>query len=49
MGGTVPQSFYLSNQINFDNAIINKKMLVISPRSREELEVNVELPGSILR
>ena len=49
MGGPVPKSFYLNSQANPDDANENKKLLVLSPRTKEQLEFKIEQPGSVLR
>jgi len=46
MGGPVPKSFYINNQ---DDVNTDKNLLVLPPRTKEQLEFNIELPGSILR
>ena len=49
MGGPVPETFFFNNQVNSDDVNANKKLLVLSPRTKEQLEFRIELPGSLLR
>ena len=47
MGGTVPKSYYFSNQAKFDTS--NKKSVSVGRGSKEHLEFKVDKPNSIIK
>ena len=47
MGGTIPKSYYFSNQPKSES--VNGKSLAVPNRSKQQLEFQVSIPGSTLR
>lgn len=54
MGGLVPKKYFMNNKesseiVSYSHSDATKKHLKLAPGSKEQLELNIENPNSILR